>query len=87
MCASSMGEIQIPIVQHNFIDLLQINAGYRLSNYHIAASSFNTSTYKIEGEFAPIPDVRFRGSYNRAVRAPQVAELFAPTDDRPRRQR
>ena len=73
------GEIQIPIVQHNFIDLLQINAGYRLSNYHIADSSFNTSTYKIEGEFAPISDVRFRGSYNRAVRAPQVAELFAPT--------
>ncbi|MFL6736711.1 MAG: TonB-dependent receptor domain-containing protein, partial [Sphingomonas sp.] len=73
------GEIQIPIVEHNFIDLLQINAGYRLSNYHIAASSFNTSTYKIEGEFAPIADIRLRGSYNRAVRAPQVAELFAPT--------
>src|SRR3954453_19355380 len=73
------GEIQIPIVEDNFIDLLQINAGYRLSNYHIAASSFNTSTYKIEGEFAPIADIRLRGSYNRAVRAPQVAELFAPT--------
>jgi len=73
------GEIQIPIVAHNFIDLLQLDAGYRLSNYHIAANSFNTSTYKLEAEFAPIPDVRFRGSYNRAVRAPNVNELFSPT--------
>jgi outer membrane receptor protein involved in Fe transport len=72
------GEIQIPIVEHNFIDLLQLDAGYRLSNYHIAANSFNTSTYKIEGEFAPIADVRFRGGYNRAVRAPNVSELFSP---------
>jgi outer membrane receptor protein involved in Fe transport len=72
------GEIQFPIVEHNFIDLLSIDAGYRLSNYHIGGDSFNTSTYKIEGEFAPIPDVRFRAGYNRAVRAPNVAELFAP---------
>jgi outer membrane receptor protein involved in Fe transport len=72
------GEIQIPIVEHNFIDLLQLDGGYRLSNYHIAANSFNTSTYKLEAELAPIADVRLRASYNRAVRAPQVVELFAP---------
>ena len=29
-------------------------------------------------EFAPIHDVRFRASYNRAVRAPNIVELFAP---------
>ena len=29
-------------------------------------------------EFAPIRDIRFRGSYNRAVRAPNIQELFAP---------
>ncbi|HET7605404.1 MAG TPA: TonB-dependent receptor [Sphingomicrobium sp.] len=72
------GELQVPIVEHNFIDLLQFSTGYRLSNYHIGGDSFNTSTYKLDGEFAPIADVRFRGSYNRAVRAPNVSELFSP---------
>ncbi|MGN6154730.1 MAG: TonB-dependent receptor domain-containing protein [Sphingomicrobium sp.] len=71
-------EVKLPIVEHNFIDLLQIGAGYRYSNYHVAENSFNTDTYKIEAEFAPIRDVRFRGSYNRAVRAPNIVELFFP---------
>jgi outer membrane receptor protein involved in Fe transport len=73
------GEIQIPIVEHNFIDAFTINAGYRYSNYHVAANSFNTDTYKIAAELAPIPDIRFRASYNRAVRAPNIVELFFPT--------
>jgi len=71
-------ETQIPIVEHNFIDLLQISAGYRYSNYKVADNSFNTTTYKLAGEFAPIRDIRFRASYNRAVRAPNIIELFAP---------
>ncbi len=37
-----------------------------------------TDTYKIEGELALTPDIRFRGGYNRAVRAPTVQDLFAP---------
>jgi outer membrane receptor protein involved in Fe transport len=73
------GEIQIPIVEHNFIDLLQLTAGYRYSNYHVAANSFNTDTYKIAAELAPVQDIRLRASYNRAVRAPNVQELFFPT--------
>ena len=40
--------------------------------------SFSTDTYKIAGFFAPIRDVRFRAGYNRAVRAPNIQELFAP---------
>jgi outer membrane receptor protein involved in Fe transport len=72
------GEIQIPIVEHNFIDEFKIGAGYRFSNYHVGGNSFNTDTYKIEADLAPIRDVRFRASYNRAVRAPNIVELFAP---------
>ena len=71
-------ETQIPIIEHSFIDLLQISAGYRYSNYKIGGNSVNTDTYKIAGEFAPIRDIRFRASYNRAVRAPNVVELFTP---------
>ncbi|HET9397433.1 MAG TPA: TonB-dependent receptor, partial [Sphingomicrobium sp.] len=71
-------EVQIPIVQENFIHDFNINAGYRFSNYHVAGNSFNTDTYKIAGELAPVPDIRMRGSYNRAVRAPNIVELFSP---------
>jgi outer membrane receptor protein involved in Fe transport len=73
------GEVQLPIVEHNFIDQFTITGGYRYSNYHVAGNSFNTDTYKLQAELAPIRDIRFRGSYNRAVRAPNIVELFFPT--------
>jgi outer membrane receptor protein involved in Fe transport len=72
-------ETQIPIVQHNFIDDLTFGAGYRHSNYDLSnGRSYNTNTYKLSLEFAPIRDIRFRAAYNRAVRAPNIQELFAP---------
>jgi len=54
---------------------LSFNAGYRYSKY---TSGFNTNTYKFGVEYAPIKDVKLRGGYNRAVRAPSVGDLFAP---------
>jgi iron complex outermembrane receptor protein len=74
------GEIRIPIVENGFFQNLSVEAGYRHSSYHIIGTSnrFSTDTYKIGGDFAPIKDVRFRASYNRAVRAPNIQELFAP---------
>jgi len=72
-------EAQIPIVQHNFIEDLSIGAGYRRSGYNLSnGNEFSTNTYKLSLEFAPIRDVRFRAAYNRAVRAPNIQELFAP---------
>jgi len=76
-------EAQIPIVEHNFIDLLQLSAGYRYSDYKTngagTSNKFKTDTYKLALEFAPIRDIRFRAAYNRAVRAPNIVELFFPT--------
>ena len=74
----AFAEIQIPIIEHSFVDELSIDGGYRYSNYHVGASTFSTDTYKLEARFAPIKDIRFRASYNRAVRAPNIVELFAP---------
>jgi outer membrane receptor protein involved in Fe transport len=72
------GETQIPLVQNNFIDQLSVNAGYRHSAYETSANrKYDTDTYKVGIDFAPIKDVRFRGTYNRAVRAPNIQELFA----------
>ncbi len=72
-------EIQIPIVSNSFIEEFSIGAGYRKSWYQLSNDrKYNTDTYKISAELAPIADIRFRGSYNRAVRAPNIVELFNP---------
>ena len=81
-------ETQIPIIQNSFIHELSLSAGYRKSWYKTEnerapagtdpSRKYDTDTYKISAEFAPIRDVRFRGAYNRAVRAPNIQELFAP---------
>lgn len=68
------GELQVPLVSKRpFFYELSLNGGYRYSKYSTAGS---VSSYKGEVVWAPIKDVRFRGSYNRAVRAPNVQELF-----------
>jgi iron complex outermembrane receptor protein len=73
------GEMQLPIVRRSFFEELTFNAGYRSSNYKLSSGrKYSTDTYKFGAEFAPIADVRFRGSYNRASRAPNIQELFAP---------
>jgi iron complex outermembrane recepter protein len=74
----AFAEARIPIVEDSFIDELSLELGYRYSDYGIQDRSFSTDTYKIAGFFAPVRDIRFRGGYNRAVRAPNIQELFAP---------
>ena len=72
-------EASLPLVQDRpLFRLLTVNGGYRYSHYEIAgtASNFNTSTYKGEVIWQPVSDFKFRGSYNRAVRAPNIGELF-----------
>jgi iron complex outermembrane recepter protein len=72
-------EVQVPIISHSFIEEFTLTGGYRYSDYKVdGGSSFTTDSYKIAAELAPIRDVRLRASYNRAVRAPNIAELFGP---------
>lgn len=53
---------------------LDVNLGYRRSE--LAAGGVDS--YKIEGRWSPVEGLRLRGSYQRAVRAPDVFELFSP---------
>jgi outer membrane receptor protein involved in Fe transport len=70
------GEARVPIVQDMpFAKDVSLDVGYRFSDY---SSAGTTDTYKIEGDWKPIDDIRFRASYERAVRAPNVVELFTP---------
>lgn len=69
-------EMRMPLVENKTgIQELTVEGGYRYSDYSLG---FNTDTYKLGLDWAPIQDLRLRGSYQRAVRAPNIGELFAP---------
>jgi iron complex outermembrane receptor protein len=69
-------ELKVPVIQEKpWAEDLSFNAGYRYSSYNLAGS---VSAYKYGAEWQPIDDFRIRASYERAVRAPNVVELFTP---------
>jgi len=70
------GEARIPIVQGQpWAKDITAELAYRYSDYSNAGT---TNTYKISGDWTIVEGFRIRGGYNRAVRAPNVVELFAP---------
>jgi len=78
------GELIAPIVQDRpFFHSLTLEAGIRYSAYTVKAPgepSYNTTTWKLGGNWEPVSGLRFRGNYQRAVRAPNINELFAPVN-------
>jgi len=71
-------EVKVPIVQGMpWVEDLTFNGGYRYSSYSIAGS---TNAWKAGLEWQPIDDFRLRASQERAVRAPNVVELFSPAN-------
>ncbi|MBL8782064.1 MAG: TonB-dependent receptor, partial [Alphaproteobacteria bacterium] len=70
----AFGEVSIPLVEDApWAKQIEINGGYRISDYETAGI---THTYKYGGSWSPTEDLRVRGSFQRAVRAPNVVELF-----------
>ncbi|GGX61344.1 TonB-dependent receptor [Litorimonas cladophorae] len=75
------GEIEIPLVTGMpFVEELVFNGQYRYSDYDVSgngvSNSFSTDTYGLQLTWAPTNDLSFRGQFQRAVRAPNVVELF-----------
>ena len=69
-------EARLPLVQDKpFVKEISLDTAYRYSKYDIG---YTTNTYKLGLDYSPTSSFRFRGGYNRAVRAPNIAELFAP---------
>ncbi len=67
-------EARIPIAQDQpFAESLSFDTAYRYSDY---GDGVQTDTYKFGIEWAPIQDVRLRGSYQKAIRAANIVELF-----------
>jgi outer membrane receptor protein involved in Fe transport len=72
----AFGEVAIPLVEDaTWAKSLELVGGYRISDYD---TSGITHTYKYGLTWAPIDDIKFRGSFQRAVRAPSITELFSP---------
>jgi Outer membrane cobalamin receptor protein len=68
-------EINAPLVEGRpGVHLLSFEGGYRYSDYN---TGFETDAYKLGLNYSPVRELRLRGSYQRAVRAPNVVELFS----------
>lgn len=73
------GELYLPLAEGaKYARELGLTLGARLSDHSLAGSS---TSYKLEGNWRPLDAVRFRASFQRAVRAPSIAELFSPPNE------
>ena len=74
--SSFYGELYLPLMNDApMVNSLDLELAYRQSDYSTAG---NVSSYKVAGSWSPIDQVRFRASFNTAIRAPGIGELFSP---------
>src|SRR5688572_2285815 len=67
-------ELRLPILEGlPGADLLSVNASFRYSDYDTGKQ---TDSYGLGIEYAPVRTVKLRGSYQQAVRAANIIELF-----------
>ncbi len=72
------GEVNAPLISDRpFFHDLSVEAGIRYSNY---STSGGNTTYKFGGSYSPVRDIKFRAAYTKAVRAPNIGELFSPVN-------
>lgn len=70
------GELNAPVLSHlPLAENLSFGGAFRYSSYSTIGSTF---TWKVDGSYAPVKDIEFRATYSKAVRAPNINELFQP---------
>ncbi|MDB5721564.1 MAG: TonB-dependent receptor, partial [Alphaproteobacteria bacterium] len=70
------GQIDIPLLANRpFFRELAIGGAARVSDYSVTGS---VTSFEGDARWRPIDQLLFRGSYQRAVRAPNIGELFSP---------
>ena len=70
------GEMIIPVVEDKpFFNSLQLEVGGRYADYSTVGSVFS---WKAGGDWSPIEGLRFRGMFQKAIRAPNLFESSAP---------
>jgi outer membrane receptor protein involved in Fe transport len=69
-------EVDVPLITDRpGIESLNFTGAFRMSDYSTIG---NAQTYAAGLGWEPVEGLRFRTQYNRAVRAPNVSDLFAP---------
>ena len=69
------GELDVPLLKDRpFFQTLDVSGALRYSDY---SSIGHTTTWKGDLTWAPIRDIRFRGTISKAVRAPNIGELYS----------
>lgn len=71
----AFGELRVPILKDMFFNELTLEGAARYSKYN--TQNKGVVAYNYGAIFAPIHDLRFRAGYARAVRSPNLSELFA----------
>ncbi len=67
-------ELNVPVLKDlPGVKSLDLNGAFRLANY---STTGHVSAWKVGVNWAVLPDLRVRGVYSRAVRAPNVGELY-----------
>ena len=70
-------QIDVPLLADRpFFQELGIGGAVRYSHY---SSSGSVTSFEGDARWRPVTPLLFRGSYQRAVRAPNIGELFAPS--------
>ena len=81
-------EASVPLVQgKRFFEELALTGAVRRSEYSsrnnltgISGGDFAPTTWAVGATWSPVRDIRLRGQYQRAIRAPNILELFLPVN-------
>ncbi|KEY99581.1 hypothetical protein AI27_02705 [Sphingomonas sp. BHC-A] len=69
------GEVVVPLARDMaFAKNLELNGAVRYTDY---STSGGVATWKVGLNYAPVSDIRFRGTISRDIRAPNNYELFS----------
>jgi outer membrane receptor protein involved in Fe transport len=73
------GELRVPVLANlPLVKTFTVNGAFRNSSYDLKGVG-SVWTYSAGGDWALNDDIRFRGQFQRAIRAPNVGELFGGT--------
>lgn len=69
-------EARLPLLKDMpFAHELNLDAAVRYADYSTVGGTF---TWNTAATWAPMPDFKLRGSYSKAIRSPDIFELFSP---------
>lgn len=71
----AFAETIVPLIRDSSVGDANLEAAVRWADY---STSGNATSWKVGADWSPTSDIRFRGVVSRAVRAPNVGELFSP---------